>query len=65
MSIYKEVNEFPHCGSCGKLMPTWEIVEERAGRNIVFCSVQCVGVFDTYKWAKYGEEGIFPESILA
>jgi hypothetical protein len=63
VSIYREVNEMPRCGSCGKLLSTGGQIEERLGHRIVFCGQQCIRVFDTYKAPKYGEEAVWPESI--
>lgn len=63
MSIYREVNEMPRCGSCGKLLTVGGQIEERMGQRIVFCSAQCIHVFDTYKAPKYGEAAVWPESI--
>ena len=63
MTIYREVNELPRCGSCGKLLTVGGLVEERLGHELWFCSEQCVRVFDTYKAVKYGAEAVWPESI--
>lgn len=67
MPRYKEVNEMPHCGSCGKLLaPGVEFqVHERRQQNVIFCSDRCVMVFDTYKEPKYGDDAIWPESVVA
>jgi hypothetical protein len=64
MAIYREVNELPRCGSCGKLLTAGRLEEERLGRTLAFCSEQCVRVFDSYKEPKYGADAIWPESIL-
>jgi hypothetical protein len=64
MTVYREVSELPRCGSCGKLLTTGGTVEERMGRRIVFCGDRCIRVFDTYKAPKYGEEAVWPESVV-
>lgn len=64
MAIYREVNELPRCGSCGKLLTAGRLEEERLGQRIVFCSEQCIRVFDTYKAPKYGADAVWPESIV-
>ena len=63
MTVYREVSELPRCGSCGKLLTVGGLVEERLGYRVVFCSPQCVRVFDTDKAPKFGEEAVWPESI--
>ena len=37
---------------------------ERLGHTLVFCSEQCIRVFDTYKAPKYGDEAVWPESTV-
>lgn len=64
MAVYREVNELPRCGSCGKLLTVGGLREERLDRTIVFCSEQCIRVFDTYKAPKYGADAVWPESIV-
>jgi hypothetical protein len=64
MAIYREVNELPRCGSCGKLLTAGGHEEERLGQTIIFCSEQCIRVFDTYKAPKYGADAVWPESIV-
>lgn len=64
MPVYREVNELPRCGSCGKLLTANRLEEERLGRTIAFCSEPCVRVFDTYKAPKYGADAVWPESIV-
>jgi ribosomal protein L24E len=64
MAVYREVSELPRCGSCGKLLTVGGIEEERLGRVLVFCSPQCIRVFDTYKAPKYGEAAVWPESVV-
>jgi hypothetical protein len=64
MPVYREVSELPRCGSCGKLLTVGGIQEERLGHTLVFCSPQCIRVFDTYKAPKYGEAAIWPESVV-
>jgi hypothetical protein len=64
MPIYREVSELPRCGSCGKLLTVGGIEEERFGHTVVFCSHQWIRVFDTYKAPKYGEEAVWPESVV-
>ncbi len=64
MTVYREVNELPRCGSCGKLLTVGGLIEERLGQRVVFCSPQCVRVFDTYKVPKYGAAAVWPESIV-
>jgi hypothetical protein len=64
MTRYREVNELPRCCSCGKLLTSDAIRAERVGHPVVFCSEQCVRVFDTYKEPKYGEAAVWPESIV-
>ena len=64
MTIYREVNELPRCGSCGKLLTSGGTEVEREGKTVIFCSDQCIRVFDTYRLPKYGVEGIWPESVV-
>ncbi len=64
MTLYREVNEMPRCGSCGKLLTSGGIEAERRGHAILFCSEQCVRVFDTYKEPRYGDAAVWPESIV-
>lgn len=64
MAVYREVSELPRCGSCGKLLTVGGIEEERFGRVLVFCSPQCIRVFDTYKAPKYGEAAVWSESVV-
>lgn len=64
MTIYREVNEMPRCGSCGKLLTVGGIEVDRLGHRIVFCSEQCIRVFDTYKAPKYGADAVWPESVV-
>jgi hypothetical protein len=52
--MYREVNEMPKCGSCGKLINVPGIRTERLDRAVEFCSERCIEVFDTYKQPKYG-----------
>jgi ribosomal protein L24E len=58
MPIYREVNEMPHCGACGKLIPVGGILEERLSRPVYFCSERCVRIFDSYKEPRYGSEAL-------
>ena len=64
MTIYREVNELPRCVSCGKLLTVGGIEAERLGHLLVFCSEQCIRVFDTYKAPKYGDSAVWPESVV-
>jgi len=64
VSVYREVNELPRCGSCGKLLTVGGIETERLGHAVVFCSEQCIRVFDTYKVVKYGNDALWPESVV-
>ena len=49
-----EVYERPHCASCGQLF-TWEqVIKEREGRKLRFCSTNCVKIFDNYLLPTYG-----------
>lgn len=64
MTIYREVNEMPRCGSCGKLLTVGGTEVDRLGHRIVFCSEQCIRVFDTYKAPKYGADAVWPESVV-
>lgn len=63
MAVYKEVNELPRCGSCGKLLTANGLTAERLGHVVWFCSEQCISVFDTYKAPKYGGQALWPEAI--
>ena len=65
MTVYREVSELPRCGSCGKLLTVGGIETERMGYRLVFCSQQCIRVFDSYKAPKYGEAAVWPESIVS
>ena len=38
VTVYREVNELPRCGSCGKLLTVGGIEAERLGHPLVFCS---------------------------
>jgi ribosomal protein L24E len=64
VTLYREVNEMPRCGSCGKLLTSGGIEAERREHAILFCSDQCVRVFDTYKEPRYGEQAVWPESLI-
>lgn len=64
MTLYREVNEMPRCCSCGKLLTSGGIEAERHGHAVLFCSEQCVRVFDTYKEPRYGDAAVWPESIV-
>lgn len=64
MTVYREVSELPRCGSCGKLLTVEALEADRLGYRIAFCSEQCIRVFDTYKVPKYGDEAVWPESVL-
>lgn len=64
MTLYREVNEMPRCCSCGKLLTSGGIDAERCGHPVLFCSEQCVRVFDTYKEPRYGDAAVWPESIV-
>lgn len=64
MPVYREVNELPHCGSCGKLVSIGGIRVERLGHPLLFCSERCIEVFDSYKVPKYGEAALWEESIV-
>ncbi|MFQ5426737.1 MAG: hypothetical protein ACE5EV_06630 [Gaiellales bacterium] len=64
MAIYHEVSELPRCGSCGKLLTAARIEEERLDHTLVFCSRQCVRIFDTYRLPKYGREALWDESVV-
>lgn len=64
MTIYREVNEMPRCGSCGKLLTSGGIEVERLGHTLVFCCGRCIEVFDTYKVPKYGDEAVWPQSVV-
>ena len=64
MSVYREVSELPRCGSCGKLLTVGGLEVDRLGKVVVFCDDRCVRVFDTYKVPKYGDEAIWPESVV-
>jgi len=64
VTVYKEVSELPRCGSCGKLLTVGGIRAARRGHTLVFCSQQCIRVFDTYKEPKYGAQAVWPESIV-
>lgn len=63
MPLYREVNEMPRCGSCGKLLTVNGLLEERSGQQVWFCSERCLRVFDTYKLPKYGDAAITPEAV--
>ncbi len=52
--MYREVNEMPKCGSCGKLLNVDGLTVVRLGRAVMFCSERCIEVFDSYKEPKYG-----------
>jgi hypothetical protein len=56
MAMYREVNEMPHCANCGVLVPAAELVRERRGFQLVFCSAKCVEVYDRYKFPRYREQ---------
>jgi ribosomal protein L24E len=62
MTRYREVNEMPRCGSCGKLITAGGTTAERAGHNLWFCSENCIRIFDTYTFPKYGEAAVWPEA---
>jgi hypothetical protein len=64
VTTYREVNEMPRCGSCGKLLTVGGLEEQRGEHRIVFCSQRCIVVFDTYKQPKYGDEAVWRESIV-
>jgi hypothetical protein len=64
MAIYREVSELPRCGSCGKLLTVGGIEQDRLDHRLVFCSEQCIRVFDTYKAPKYGAAAVWPESVV-
>jgi hypothetical protein len=64
MTVYREVNEMPRCGSCGKLLTSGGIEVERRDHRLIFCTDRCVQVFDTYKEPKYGADAIWPASIV-
>ena len=64
MAIYREVNELPRCGSCGKLLTVGGTEVERFEQQVVFCSDQCIHVFDTYKAPKYGTAAVWSESVV-
>ena len=51
--MYREVNEMPHCANCGVLVPAAEVVRDRRGFHLVFCSERCVEVYDQYKYPRY------------
>ena len=38
VTVYREVNELPRCGSCGKLLTVGGIEASRLGHTLVFCS---------------------------
>lgn len=52
--MYREVSEMPKCACCGILVPCKEVVAERQGRGLVFCSERCIRIYDSYKYPKYG-----------
>jgi ribosomal protein L24E len=64
VTLYREVNEMPRCGSCGKLLTSGGIEAERRGHVVLFCSDPCVRVFDTYKEPRYGDAAVWLESIV-
>jgi ribosomal protein L24E len=64
MTVYREVSEMPRCGSCGKLLTVGGVEVDRSEQRLVFCSQQCIRVFDTYKAPKYGADAIWPESVV-
>ncbi len=64
MAVYREVNELPRCGSCGKLLTHGGPEVERLGHTLIFCSDKCIHIFDTYKAPKYGDEAVWPESVV-
>jgi ribosomal protein L24E len=64
MAVYKEVNEMPRCGSCGKLLTTGGLEVERLEQTLIFCNDRCLEVFDTYKVPKYGNDAVWPESVV-
>jgi hypothetical protein len=51
--MYREVNEMPHCANCGVLVPAAEVVCERRGFQLVFCSLRCIEVYDRYTYPRY------------
>lgn len=65
MTVYREVNELPCCGSCGKLLTVGGLEADRLDKTIWFCSERCIQVFDTYKVPKYGEAAVWPQSVKA
>jgi hypothetical protein len=64
VTVYREVNELPRCGSCGKLLTAGGLEEDRGEQRLIFCSRQCIRVFDTYKAPKYGAAAVWPESVV-
>lgn len=54
--MYREVNEMPHCANCGVLVPAEEVVRERRGFQLVFCSPKCIEIYDRYKYPRYREQ---------
>ncbi len=64
MAVYREVNELPRCGSCGKLLTTGGLEVERLEHTLIFCNDRCLQIFDTYKVPKYGSDAVWPESVV-
>jgi hypothetical protein len=63
-TTYREVNEFPRCAGSGKLLTTGGITAERCGHVLIFENEKALAVFDTYLLPKYGDEAVWPESIV-
>jgi hypothetical protein len=53
--MYREVNEMPHCANCGVLVPAAEVMRERRGFQLVFCSSRCIEIYDRYTYPRYRE----------
>lgn len=56
--MYREVNEMPRCGACGKLLNIDGPTATRQGREVMFCNERCLHIFDTYKEPKYGQAAL-------